>query len=117
MNIYINGQKVNFEPVDNEATRAIEKRLEKGDITYVAEDYGGFEKVGELGLSLPRKDAYITTRPGDVVLYLGSRICFYYARNSWDFTRLGKLVGYTTSELKKILRAGQGDIEVRISKN
>lgn len=117
MNIYINGEKMNFEPVDNEATRAIERRLEKDDITYTAEDYGGFEKVGGLRFSLPKKDVNITTEPGDVLLYLGNHICFYYARNSWAFTRLGRFVGYSTAELKRILRAGQGDIDVRISRD
>ena len=35
-------------------------------------DYASMEKVGELGTTLPRNDERITTKPGDLILYLGN---------------------------------------------
>jgi hypothetical protein len=76
-------------------------------------DYGNMEKVGSLGTSLPRNDEQITTEPGDLILYQGSAFVIYYAPNSWNFTRLGKINGVTQEELKEIL--GTGDVEVTLS--
>ena len=36
----------------SDAARELKDRLAEGDIVYTADDYGGFEKVGELGFSL-----------------------------------------------------------------
>ena len=44
MNITINGKTVSCQLVDNSSTRALLAQLEKGDITYEADDYGNFEK-------------------------------------------------------------------------
>ena len=77
-------------------------------------DYGSFEKVGPLGTTLPLNDTQITTTAGDIILYQGNQITIYYDTNSWNFTRLGKVVssGSTTTitqaELKKIL--GKGNV-------
>ena len=76
-------------------------------------DYGNFEKVGFLPATLPRNDKQITTEPGDIILYLGNQITFYYNTNSWNFTRLGKIEGVTQAELKKIL--GEGDVTAVLS--
>ena len=70
-------------------------------------DYGGFEKVGSLGMELPTNDERITTEPGDVILYQGNQITIYYDTNSWNFTRLGKVQGMTPEELRDVL--GDGD--------
>lgn len=73
-------------------------------------DYGGFEKVGPLGTSLPTNDTNITTEPGDVILYQGDKITVYYATNSWNFTRLGKVQGLDQDELKRILGTGTATV-------
>lgn len=99
--------------VDNSSTRALVERLQQGDVTYEAHDYGNFEKVGELGFTLPRNDEDITTQPGDLILYLGTRLCIYYDTNTWDFTRMGKIDGLSQQQLKDIL--GTGNITVRLS--
>ena len=99
---------------DNSSAMAFYELLEKGPITIKMTDYGSFEKVGSLGTSLPRNDTQITTTAGDIILYQGNQITIYYDTNSWNFTRLGKVVstGSTTTitqaELKKIL--GKGDV-------
>lgn len=53
--------------------------------------------------------------PGDVILYQGTSLCPYYGNNSWSFTRIGRITGYTEAELRTLLGAGTGSIEVRIS--
>ena len=82
--------------------------LENGKLTVEMSDYGDFEKVGSLKTTLPRNDEYITTEPGDLILYQGNSITIYYDVNSWNFTRLGKIDDITQSELKNIL--GKGNI-------
>ena len=81
--------------------------LAKGDVNVAMRDYGGFEKVGALGTTLPTNDEPITTEPGDVILYQGNQITIYYAANTWSFTRLGKIQGVSASELKRILGNGR----------
>ena len=100
---------------DNETTRALVAALREGTITYEADDYGGFEKVGSLGRSLPRDDKQITTQAGDVILYSGSQIVLFYGSNAWSYTRIGKMEYGTLDELKSFLKAGQGKISVSLS--
>lgn len=100
---------------DNVATRALVAALRDGAITYTARDYGGFEKVGALGRSLPTSDTDITTQAGDVILYNGDNIVLFYGSNSWSYTRLGKIQYKTLNELKSFLKAGGGNISVTLS--
>jgi len=100
---------------DNVATRALVAALRDGAITYTARDYGGFEKVGALGRSLPTSDTDITTQAGDVILYNGDNIVLFYGSNSWSYTRLGKIQYKTLDELKSFLKAGGGNISVTLS--
>ena len=100
--------------VDNSSAVAFYELLKKGPLTVDMHDYGSFEKVGSLGTSLPRNDTQITTTAGDIILYQGNQITIYYDTNSWNFTRLGKVVStssttsITQAELKKIL--GKGNV-------
>ena len=93
---------------DNSSATAFYQLLGKAPVTIEMHDYGNFEKVGSLGTSLPRNDTQITTEAGDIILYQGNQITIYYDRNSWNFTRLGKVDGVTQTELKQIL--GKGDV-------
>ena len=115
MNITINGKTVSCQLVDNSSTRSLLAQLEKGDITYEADDYGNFEKVGNIGVSLPQNNESITTTAGDVILYQGNNICLYYGTNSWSFTRLGKIEGLSKDEIKTFLNAGDGSVKVTLS--
>ncbi len=111
--ISVNGHTLTAEIADNSSARAFIELLEEGPLTVQMHDYGGFEKVGNLGTSLPRNDEQITTEPGDLILYQGNQITIYYDENSWNFTRLGKINGFTGDELLDIL--GEGDAEVTFS--
>lgn len=93
---------------DNSSSEAFYKLLQSGAVTVQMHDYGIFEKVGPLPKSLPRNDKQITTSAGDIILYQGNQITIYYDKNSWNFTRLGKVDGPLQSELKSIL--GKGDV-------
>lgn len=115
MNITINGKTVSCQLVDNSSTRALLAQLEKGDITYEADDYGNFEKVGNIGFSLPQNNESITTTTGDVILYQGNNICLYYDTNAWTFTRMGKIEGLSKDEIKTFLNTGGGSVKVTLS--
>lgn len=101
--------------VNNSSTQALAAQLQKGDITYEAHDYGSFEKVGALGYSFPENNEYIVTEPGDLILYQGDALCIYYAENSWNFTRIGKLDDMTQQQVKDFVNAGNGNITVTLS--
>lgn len=99
--------------VDNSSTRALKEQLAKGDITVEMEDYADMEKVGSLGISLPRNDRRTTTGPGDLILYQGHNLVIYYDTNSWNFTRLGKIDNVDGVQLKSAL--GEGGVTVTLS--
>ena len=93
---------------DNSSAKAFAELLSKGPVTVDMQDYGNFEKVGDLPSSLPRNDTSITTEPGDIILYQGNKITIYYNTNSWSFTRLGKVEDVFPAEFRKIL--GKGNV-------
>lgn len=113
MYIYVNEHKLTVTLAENVAVKELVKILQNDDITYTASDYGGFEKVGSLGRSLPTDNSQITTSAGDVVLYSGNQIVIFYGSNSWSYTRLGKISGYSNSELRSVL--GSGNVNIRLS--
>lgn len=113
--ITVSGKSLPVKIVANEATKALVAALREASITYEADDYGGFEKVGPLGRSLPTGNAQITTQPGDVILYSGNQIVLFYGSNSWSYTRIGKIEYGTLDELKSFLKAGEGKIKVTLS--
>ena len=100
---------------NNEATKTLVAALREASVTYEAHDYGGFEKVGSLGRSLPTSDKQITTVAGDVILYSGNQIVLFYGSNTWRYTRLGKIQFESLDELKSFLKAGNGNISVTLS--
>ena len=115
INITIDGKTLPVLLVENEATRTLVAALQESPISYEADDYGGFEKVGDLGRSLPTSNQQITTEAGDVILYSGSQVVLFYGSNSWSYTRLGRIQYTTADELKSFLKAGQGRISVTLS--
>ena len=100
---------------DNSSVKALEEKLKDGPIAIQMEDYARMEKVGNLPFHLPTNDQPITTKAGDLILYLGNSFVIYYAPNSWRFTCLGQIEGVTAQELKKIL--GRGSVTVTLSLN
>lgn len=113
--ITVSGKTLPVKIEDNEATKALVAALSEASITYEAHDYGGFEKVGPLGLTLPANNSQITTQPGDFILYSGNQIVLFYGSNTWSYTRLGKIQYESLDELKSFLKAGEGNISVSLS--
>ena len=113
--IIVSGKTLSVKIEDNEATKALVAALSEASITYEANDYGGFEKVGLLGRTLPTSDTQITTQAGDVILYSGNKIVLFYGSNTWSYTRLGKMQYESLDELKSFLKAGEGNISVTLS--
>ncbi|WP_405328715.1 cyclophilin-like fold protein [Fibrobacter sp.] len=93
---------------DNSSAKALAEFLQQGEMTLDMHDYGSFEKVADLPKSFPRNDKQIDTDAGDIILYQGNSITIYYDKNSWNFTRLGKIDNVNKKRLKEIL--GKGNV-------
>ncbi len=100
---------------DNVGTRALIAALQTENIVYIAHDYGNFEKVGYIGQSFPTDNHQITTSAGDLVLYGGDNICIFYGSNSWSYTRIGKLDGLSADEVRRFVKAGEGEVNITLS--
>ena len=109
----VNNQVLTAKLVDNSSADALVELLQEGPLSIQMSDYGNMEKVGEIGTNLPTNNNQITTEAGDLILYMGNSFVIYYAPNSWNFTRLGKIQNVTADELKRIL--GNGDVTVTLS--
>jgi len=95
---------------DNESTEALIHLLEEGERTVSCRNYGGFEKVCDLGVSLPSDDTQMTSSPGDVFLYVGSQIVIFHGSNSWSYTKLGHVTDISDEELRNILSGPETEI-------
>ena len=113
LTLSINGQAVDARWEDNEAVSALKQAAGQSPLSISMSQYGGFEQVGSLGMTLPSNDEQITTSPGDIILYSGNQIVLFYGSNTWAYTRLGKITGKTQAELTGLL--SNGDVTVTIS--
>lgn len=115
MYITINGNKLEVTLDKNSSVDALVEILKQGDIVFNATENGGFEIYGDIGHTLPTNNTQMTAQAGDVILYAGKYICLFFGSNSWAYTALGKIEGYTANELKALLGAGQGSAKVTLS--
>ena len=111
--VKINDNVFDVKLENNSATQELVKELKKGNVTVNASEYGGFEKVGNLGFSLPTSDENIGTAPGDIVLYQGDKISLFYGSHSWSYTKLGKIDNVDSNKLKEVL--GSVDVTLEFS--
>lgn len=114
MFIYVNGNKLTVTLEKNSSVDALVEILKQGDITYTSYP-NGFEIYGDIGHSLPTNDTRITSETGDVLLWARSNICIFFGNNSYSYTRIGKINGYSAAELRALLGAGQSSVQVTIS--
>ena len=110
MLLEVNGYTFEVELENNTSAKALKEYVSKEKRTLSLDDYGNFEKVGNLGITLPRNDETITTKEGDLILYSGNKLCLYYNQNTWDFTKLGHIKD--TTHLKEVL--GKGSVQVTL---
>lgn len=61
--IKINDEVFDVKLENNSAVDELVKTLTKSNVTVNATDYGNFEKVGDLGFTLPTSDENINTHP------------------------------------------------------
>ena len=109
--VTVNGVRFAASFADTAAAQTLRELLAGGDLTLSMQDYGGFEKVGALGQSLPASNSQMTTQAGDIVLYQGDQIVLFYGSNSWSYTRLAKvddLTGWAEA-------LGRGEVSVVLS--
>lgn len=111
--IHVNGTVLTAKLENNSSAKALVNLLQKGDLTIDMNDYQSFEKVGDLGTTLPRNDTSLTTEAGDLILYLGRYFVIYYDTNTYSLTRLGKIQNITQAELMALL--GSGDVTIVLS--
>ena len=111
--VKINDEVFDVKLENNSATQELIKELKKGNVTVNASEYGGFEKVGDLGFSLPANDENVETNPGDIVLYQGDKVSLFYGSHSWSYTKLGKIDNVDSNNLKEVL--GSGDVTLEFS--
>ncbi len=109
--VKINDDVFDVKLENNSATQDLIKELKKGNVTVNASEYGGFEKVGNLGFSLPTNDENIATNPGDIVLYQGDKLSLFYGSHSWSYTKLGKIDNVDSNKLKEVLGSGNVTLE------
>ncbi len=114
INISVYGYTLTATLEDNAAAKAFAEMIPTDGLTLSLSEYGGFEKVGSLGKSLPREDVRITTKPGDLILYSGSEFSLMYGSNAWTYTKLGAIDDIETINLKTIL--GGGNVTIKITK-
>ena len=113
MNMEVNGTNIQVKLYDNSSAEAVKELLRKGPFTLSMKDYAHMEKFGSFGMQLPTNDEHITTEAGDVILSEGNLLVIYYAPNTWNFTRLGKVQNLSEAELKKVL--GKGSITATLT--
>jgi hypothetical protein len=109
----INGTPVTVQWEDNETISELLTSAQNGAIVVSASHYGGFEQVGSLPQSFSRSDAQMTTQPGDIVLYSGNQLVIFFGSNSWSYTKLGHIEGFSTDELTALLNKDIAVIEIK----
>ncbi|KFZ38168.1 hypothetical protein HR45_06615 [Shewanella mangrovi] len=100
---------------DNSSAAALQQKLQQGPVTIDMRDYGGMEKVGDLGFTLPRNDEQMDTEAGDIILYLGKAFVIYYDHNSWSLTRLARVNNVSAAEMKRILTGQQLSVTLSLA--
>lgn len=114
MYVYVNDNKLKVTLAKNSSVDALIEILKNGDITYIAHA-NNFEIYGDIGQDLTTKnDTHLTSQVGDVFLWAGDNICIFFGNNSYSYTRIGKIEGYSAAQLKEIL-APSSTVQVTLS--
>lgn len=108
IHITIDGQSMTATLFDNSSAKALYETLQQGDMTFEAHDYGNFEKVGEIGRSLPQNNMQITTQPGDLILYQGNVKVTLSLAEAQTFTTSFDFIGCETKHTFQGKRTGSG---------
>ena len=113
MNLYIDNVKVDVRWEDNNSVKELKEIIKNRDLIINTHQYGDFEQVGEIGQRIVSNNSKILAEPGDIVLYDDRNIVLFYGNNTWEYTKLGKIVGKTNEELRNLL--GKKSVELKIN--
>ncbi|MCI8611200.1 MAG: hypothetical protein HFE66_04680 [Clostridiales bacterium] len=100
---------------DNDSIAALYALAEEGIITVHTENYGRFEQVGTLPQSIVNNDVEITTTPGDIVLYSGNALVLFYGSNTWTYTKLGHIDGFSADAYETLLSGSKTTVTLSLS--
>lgn len=106
INVKVNGYTLVATLVDNASTRVLIDMMKQGEVSIDTHMYGNFEQTGNLPQSITSNDSWISVGHGDIVLYRGIQVCFYYDENEYSFTRLGRIDNANELTLKSIYGEG-----------
>lgn len=113
INLSVNDHNLEATLLDNNASAKAFYDLVKEGLTLQLSEYGGFEKVGPIGKTLPSNDSRINAQPGDLILYASNQLSLMYSSNSWSYTKLGMIDNLAQLDLEAIL--GDKDVIVVFS--
>ena len=111
----IDGTTVEVHWEDNDAVSELLAYTRNLPIIVDTSAYGGFEQVGSLPQNFTRSDVQITTQPGDIVLYSGNQLVVFFGSNSWNYTKLGHIDGFSADELTTLLDKNSTTVEIYCS--
>lgn len=111
MKLTINDHAIEVKWEENESVSRL-KELAKDGLTIQGEGNGGFEQVAALPESIPSNDVHQEAVSGDIMLYVGRYLCFFYGENAWAYTKIGHMEE-EASFLTELL--SQGPITVTLS--
>lgn len=112
INLLVNDYNLEATLLDNTSAKAFYDLVKEG-LTLQLSEYGGFEKVGPIGKTLPSNDSRINAQPGDLILYESNQLSLMYGSNSWSYTKLGMIDNLAQLDLEAIL--GDKDVTVVFS--
>lgn len=93
MKITIGDEEFTAVLAETEAASVLQEILKEGPLTLEVHEYGGFEKTGPLGLTLPAQDRQVSVESGDIVLYQSDQISLFYNSSAWSYTPLARTEG------------------------
>lgn len=100
--ISVNGYNLTATLEKNDSAKAFYELVKNG-LTLHLSEYGGFEKVGAIGRTLPSNDTKINAKSGDLILYASNQLSFMYGSNTWNYTKLGVIDNLDQIDLTFIL--------------
>lgn len=112
--LYINDSLISVLWEDNDSVKALKELVLERELVIDMSRYGGFEQVGRLPQGIVSDDRRMTTKPGDIVLYSSNSLVMFYGSNTWSYTRLGRMSGYSLEEIEMYLN--QATLVVKIKR-
>ena len=112
MKLYINDEEIPVIWEDNDSINEMQNELKNNDIVVDMSMYSNNEQVGCLNKTYISHDKRMTTSNGDIVLYSSNQIVVFYAPNTWEYTKLGK-IDLTSEKVTQLL--SNGDVTITIT--